>query len=208
MTESIRTFLIDLFQKSIDEILISDLLLVESITISGQDFEGEKLIISFQDLKNFKNLKYLEIANTYINSSVVNILSSLPYLENLIFKNCYFSKKIKNMGKLTQIKCIRVVGSQNCNYSFLNELIFVKKMYLSGIKLDDFQFFQNLNLDFLDVSGCSFQTVYGIDHLKVKNLIVGYSQYSRYRKKLLSLGIKIIVMADYREGYYIKKWVN
>ncbi len=208
VTESIRTFLSDVFQKNVNEILISDLLLVESLTINGKDFDGKKSVISFQDLRNFKNLKYLEVVNTYINSSVINIFSGLPYLENLIFKDCSFSKKIKNMGKLTQIKTLRIVDCQFFNPFFLEDLVFIKKIYLSGVILDDFQAFQHLDLDFLDVSCCFFKTVFGIDDLKVKCLIVGNSQYSRFRKKFSSLKIKIIVMADYREGYYIKKWIN
>ena len=112
------------------------------------------------------------------------------------------------MGKLTQVKNLRIVDCSLFDLAFLNELASIKKVYLSGMKLNDFQYFKTLHLDFLDIS-CSFLNgISGIDYLKVNHLIVSHSLYHSYKEKFDSLDAKIIVMADYREGYYIEKWVN
>ena len=57
LTQSIKDYLIDRFDKSINEIGYSDILEVESLTIDGKDENNERQSVSFSDLKLFKNLK-------------------------------------------------------------------------------------------------------------------------------------------------------
>lgn len=198
----------DVFDKGIQEILISDLLLVETLTIDGYDLDGNKQNISFQDLKNFKNLKYLEIANTFINSSVINILSHLLYLENIVFRNCSFSKKIKNMNKLRALRSVRIIECIDFDPLFISEMRSVKRLYLAGVSLYDFTVFQHLDLDSLDISYSQVKNINSIRQADVKNLIISHIQYEQFYADLDNLSFKIIVMADFEEGYYIEKWLH
>ena len=87
LTESINKYLKEVFQK--DEFLIADYLLIEYLTVDGKDYEGNKQKVSFKDLQNFKNLKYLEIADVVINDNLIDVLSDLDYLENVVFRNFF-----------------------------------------------------------------------------------------------------------------------
>lgn len=208
VTGSIKSFLLDVFDKDIQDILISDLLLVETLTIDGYDLDGNKQIISFQDLKNFKNLKYLEVANTFINSSVINILSHLLYLENIVFRNCSFSKKIKNMNKLYALRSLRIINCLDFDPLFISEIKTIKRLYLAGLSINDFTVFHQLDLDSLDISYSKVQSVSGIGKVNIKNLVISHIQYKRFCDDLDRLSFKIMIMADFEEGYYIEKWLH
>lgn len=207
VTDSVRTFIVDIFDKKIDDILISDLLLVETLTIDGKDFEGNRLVVSFQDLNFFKNLKYLEIVNCLINSSVINILSKMGYLENIIFRNCSFGKVNISINKL-KINCLKIIDCRGFNGLLIKDLSNVKRMYLAGVKLENFNCFENIELESLDISYSFLRNIDGINNLKTNYLVIGHSQYNKFKDKIELLKCKVMVMADYRDGYYIEKWLN
>ena len=206
-TESIQKFLCDIFKKNINDILISDLLLVESLTVDGEDFDGRKLNIYFQEIKEFKNLKYLEISNTLINNNIINILSKLSYLENVVFRNCTISKQIKDMNKLTNITNLRIDNCYNFDLSFIKNLSNIKRLSLSGIKKIDFSVFK-YQLYSLDISKCFLNDFVNIDIINVNTLIISKREYELLINKNLKYNYHIIVMADPSDGYYIEKWIN
>ncbi len=206
-TESIQKFLCDIFKKNINDILISDLLLVESLTVDGEDFDGRKLNIYFQEIKEFKNLKYLEISNTLINNNIINILSKLSYLENVVFRNCTFSKQIKDMDKLTNITNLRIDNCYNFDLSFIKNLSNIKRLSLSGIKKIDFSVVK-YQLYSLDISKCFLNDFENIDIINVNTLIISKREYELLINKNLKYNYQIIVMADPSDGYYIEKWIN
>lgn len=206
-TESIQKFLCDIFKKNINDILISDLLLVESLTVDGEDFDGRKLNIYFQEIKEFKNLKYLEISNTLINNNIINILSKLSYLENVVFRNCTISKQIKDMNKLTNITNLRIDNCYNFDLSFIKNLSNIKRLSLSGIKKIDFSVFK-YQLYSLDISKCFLNDFENIDIINVNTLIISKREYELLINKNLKYNYHIIVMADPSDGYYIEKWIN
>lgn len=207
-TVSINEFLYNTFHKDLSELLISDLLLVEALTIDGKSLEGKRQVISFQDLKNFKNLKYLEIANTLINNSILSILADMPYLENLIFRNCTFSKQVKNMNQLVRIRSLKIIDCNGFDLHFISALSQIQRIYLAGMKLNSFRKFRNMDLESLDVSYCSLRTLTGMKDFHTNHLIVNENQYQLIKKSKISVSFRLIVMADFREGYYIKKWVH
>ncbi len=206
ITDSIKDFLVDAFSKKIDDILISDLLLVESLTIDGKDFDGKRQIISFQDLKQFKNLKYLEICNTLVTNNSINIISQIVCLENIIFRNCTFSKNVENLNKLTNIKSIKIYKCKKFNISYINKIINIKRIYLSNILISDIKQFSSLNLISLDVSNCIVENFDGVNNLNIKNLVISKRQYFDYKNYFMKCNFKIMILSDI--GYYIEKWLN
>ena len=207
-TNSIRTYLEDIFNKSVEDILISDLLLVETLTIDGRDDGGKKTFVSFQDLYYFKNLKFLEIKNCYVGNSVINMLSRMNYLRNIIFRNCSFGKNVVNLNRINRINCLKIIDCKGFNDLLINKLAGVKRLYLAGIRLDNFNCFIGVGLQSLDVSCSFFKNIDGISRLDTNYLVLGKSQYNKFKRYFDLLKCKIMVMADYREGYYIEKWIN
>ena len=94
LTGSIQQFLVDVFSKNIEKVGYSDLLLVESLTIDGKSSDGKRQFICFDELKLFKNLKYLELRNMVISNYMIDILKEITYLQNIVFMNCTFRKSI------------------------------------------------------------------------------------------------------------------
>ncbi len=85
-TESIKNLLEELFQKQCNDIKISDILLIHSLNVDSLDFDNNKIMVVFDEIKRFRNLRYLEICNINITDDVINTLLSLPYLESIIFR--------------------------------------------------------------------------------------------------------------------------
>lgn len=206
VTDSIKSFLEDTFDKDVKDILISELLSVEALTIDGKDLNGNKILVAFQDIKNFKNLRYLEIANTGINSSVINILSSMIYLESVVFRECYFSKKIKNIKKIAYINSLRVINCSDFD-TFISELSGVKRFYLAGSEFNDLSCFNGYELESLDISSSVVHNFCGVENLCTNNLIISHSQYQQFSDKIDNLTFRVMIMADFHEGYYIEKWI-
>lgn len=206
ITNSIKRFLEDSFVKKIDDILISDLLLVESLTINGRNYDGERETISFQDLNNFKNLKYLEVANTLITNSAINIFAHCNYLEKIIFRNCTFSKQITSLEALTNIKGISIYKCKKFNISFIKDILNIKRVFISGVSIPNVETFIGISLCSLDISGAIVTNFNHLEELSLNNLIISDEQYSSNKEKILECNYKIMIMAS--DGYYIKKWIN
>lgn len=205
-TTSIITFLEEAFKKDPTNLSLSESLLVESLTLNGKDYNGKKQTISFQDLKEFQNLKYLEVANTLLTSSAINILSKITYLEKLILRNCTFSTRLNDIDKLTNIKSIKIYNCKGFNPSYLATLINIKRIFLSKIEINDISIFYELNLHSLDVSSSIIRNWKDTQKLQTKNLIINENQYLENKEEIEKCKFKIMIIAT--DGYYIKKWLN
>ncbi len=207
VTESIREFLKASFNKDPKDLLISDALLVEFITLDGMDYEGHTVDTSFNDLRYFKNLKYLEVCNTMISNASINILSSFDRLESVVFRNCTFSKSIRNFNKLTNIKCIRIINPKNFSLNYISNLNNLKRVYVSSCFIPSLKPINKLILDALDISN----TKLGSDSFKyinTKYLVISKDEYLKYENSILKLNCKVMVMGDKTCGYFIEKWIN
>ncbi len=207
VTNSIREYLISSFNKDPKDLLISDALLVEFITLDGMDYDGHTCDTSFNDLKYFKNLKYLEVSDTMVSNAAIDIISSFARLESVVFRNCTFSKNIKDFNKLTNIKCIRIINPKNFDLNYISKLNNLKRIYVSNSNIPSLRPISNLDLDALDISS----TKLGKDTFKfinTKYLVVSMDEFDKYKDSILKLKCKIMVMGDPRYGYYIEKWIN
>ncbi len=204
LTESINKYLKEVFQK--DEFLIADYLLIEYLTVDGKDYEGNKQKVSFKDLQNFKNLKYLEIADVVINDNLIDVLSDLDYLENVVFRNCKFD--INNMNKLKNIKSLRIINCKNFDLSYIVKLNNLERLYISDLTFQNLKKLSKLQLESLDISGCSINKILGINELNTNYLVISSNQFDKFKENILDLDIRVMVMADPSYGYYIEKWIN
>ncbi len=200
-------FLKDTFGKD-ENLLISDLLLVEYLTIDGKDFDNKKVKVSFEDLKVFKNLKYLEIANVTINNNIINILKDLNYLESIVFRNCKFGIGSKNLIKLSHVKNIRVISCEGFDISNINKMENLERLYISNDNITSLEKLKNLNLESLDISSCNIKSDTGLNKINVNYLVISNDQYNKFKKSIDKLKMKIMVMGDPSMGYYIEKWIN
>ena len=204
LTESINKYLKEVFQK--DEFLIADYLLIEYLTVDGKDYEGNKQKVSFKDLQNFKNLKYLEIADVVINDNLIDVLSDLDYLENVVFRNCKFD--INNINKLKNIKSLRIINCKNFDLSYIVKLNNLERLYISDLTFQNLKKLSKLQLESLDISGCSINKILGINELNTNYLVISSNQFDKFKENILDLDIRVMVMADPSYGYYIEKWIN
>lgn len=207
VTSSIKEFLHSAFRKDPKDLLISDALLVEFITLDGKDYEGHTVDTSFNDLKPFKNLKYLEISNCIINAASINIISSFNRLDSVVFRNCVFSKNLKSFNKLKNIKCLRIINPKNFNLNFISKLNNLKRIYISHSYIPSLKPIKDLSLDAFDIS----DTKLGHDtfkYLNTKYLVVSGDEFNKYKDSLLKLNCKIMIMGDPAYGYFIEKWIN
>lgn len=207
-TESINKYLEETFKKESKDLLITDVLSILFISVNGLDDDNKKLKIDYKDLELFKNLRYLEIADANITNKTIDILSELDYLENVVFRNCTFNRQVKNLDKLKNIKSIRILNCKNFDISFLKELNNLERLYISDKTLDNLSNFNTLKLEALDISECNLKNDLGLDKVKTNYLVLSREQYDEFKENILNLNMRIMVMADPRNGYYIEKWLN
>ena len=137
LTGSIQQFLVDVFSKNIEKVGYSDLLLVESLTIDGKSSDGKRQFICFDELKLFKNLKYLELRNMVISNYMIDILKEITYLQNIVFMNCTFRKSIITLNVLQSVNLIRVESCKNFRLDYIN----------------------NININYLTIAGSYIKTL-------------------------------------------------
>ncbi len=201
LTQSIKDYLIERFDKSIDEIGYSDILEVESLTIDGKDENNEKQSVSFSDLKLFKNLKYLEIRNTLLTTNLFNTLEDLPYLENLLLRKCTIRKSVSTINNLKNIIQLRINDCKNFNFELINELN-LANLTFENMQIQGFNLLKDNHINVLDISRAKFKNMNGIKKLSIDKLVIKNKDYTKYKKVLDNLKYELIVMADI--GYYIK----
>ena len=207
-TESISKYLEETFKKDSKDLLITDVLSILFISVNGLDDNNKKLKIDYKDLELFKNLKYLEIADANITNKTIDILSELEYLENVVFRNCTFNRQVKNLDKLKNIKSIRVLNCKNFDITYLKELDNLERLYISDKTLDNLNNFNTLKLEALDISECNLKNDLGLDKVHTNYLVLSGEQYNKFKEKILNLNMRIMIMADPSNGYYIEKWLN
>jgi len=201
LTQSIKDYLIDRFDKSIDEIGYSDILEVESLTIDGKDENNERQSVSFSDLKLFKNLKYLEIRNTLLTTNLFNILEDLPYLENLLLRKCTIRKSVSTMNNLNNIVQLRINECKNFSFELINELT-LASLTVENMQIQGFNLLKDNHINVLDISRAKFKNMNGIKKVSIDKLVIKNKDYTKYKKVLDNLKYELIIMADI--GYYIK----
>ena len=201
LTQSIKDYLIDRFDKSINEIGYSDILEVESLTIDGKDENNERQSVSFSDLKLFKNLKYLEIRNTLLTTNLFNILEDLPYLENLLLRKCTIRKSVSTMNNLNNIVQLRINECKNFSFELINELT-LASLTVENMQIQGFNLLKDNHINVLDISRAKFKNMNGIKKVSIDKLVIKNKDYTKYKKVLDNLKYELIIMADI--GYYIK----
>lgn len=205
LTKSIQSFLVDAFDKDIEQIGYGDLLLVEGLTINGKDYNQQRQLVSFNEIKLFKNLKYLELCNVVISNYMITILSEMSYLENIIFRNCTFRKSIVTLNNLKPLKQIRIEHCKNFRLEYINNLV-VDYLTISKCPIKNFSSLKNTKLCVLDISRAMVDNLYYLNDLDIRKLIISHDVYKSYSDMLTGLNIDLVVMA--RDGFYIESVIS
>ena len=205
LTESIKDYLIERFNKDVSEIGYADILHIESLTIDAKDEFNEKSPISFNDIKLFKNLKYLEIRNTLITTNLISILEDMPYLENLILRNCTIRKSVTTMNNLKKILQLRINNCKNFTFELINELNLVN-LTIENMQIQGFNYLKNNHINSLDISMAKLKNGNGLKKINVDKLVIKKKEYNKYKKILDNTKYNLIIMAD--KGYYIEIDLN
>lgn len=201
LTESIKDYLVEKFDKGISEIGYADILHIESLTIDGKDEFNEKSPISFNDIKLFKNLKYLEIRNTLITTNLISILEDMPYLENLILRNCTIRKSVTTMNNLRKILQLRINNCKNFNFELINELNLLN-LTIENMQVQGFNNLKNNHINSLDISMAKLKNANGLKKINIDKLVIKRKEYNKYKKILDNTKYDLIIMAD--KGFYIE----
>lgn len=201
LTESIKDYLVEKFDKDISEIGYADILHIESLTIDGKDEFNEKSPVSFNDIKLFKNLKYLEIRNTLITTNLISILEDMPYLENLILRNCTIRKSVTTMNNLRKILQLRINNCKNFRFELINELNLLN-LTIENMQIQGFNNLKNNHINSLDISMAKLKNGNGLKKINIDKLVIKRKEYNKYRKILDNAKYNLIIMAD--KGFYIE----
>lgn len=205
-TESIKNLLEDLFSKKCNDIKISDLLLVQSLTIDSLDFDNNKITVVFDEIKQFRNLHYLEICNIDITDNVINALLSLPYLETIVFRSCKFYNSISIINSDLKIRKMTVDSCQNFKFIYFSNLVSLKSITIKDTSINSFNGLRKIHLRYFEIIGRSVISRFSVSYLNVENFMLSKDIYDKYNSILTNLSSNIMVYAD--DGFYIEKRVN
>lgn len=201
ITKSIEDYLTEKFDKGVDEIGYADVLHIESLTIDGKNDFNEKIPVSFNDIKIFKNLKYLEIRNTQITTKLLSILEDMNYLENLILRNCTIRKSIVSMNNLKGILQLRINNCKNFSLELINDLplynLTLEKMQIQGLNN-----LKKSHIEVLDINKAKLKNGNGLKKINISKLVIKRKEYNKYKKVLDNTKYNVVVMAD--DGFYIE----
>lgn len=205
-TESIKTLLEDLFQKKCSDIKISDMLLVQSITVDSLDFNNNKIMVIFDEIKNFKNLRYLEICNIDITDSIIDSLLSLPYLESIVFRNCEFSNDLSIISNDLKIRKIMVDSCDKFKFIYFSNITSLKSIAIKDTVVNSFNGLKKIHLRYFEIIGDCSISRFSVSYLNVENFILSKNIYNKYINILSGFSSNIMVYAD--DGFYIEKQIN
>lgn len=203
LTSPIQQFLVDAFSKNIEKVGYSDLLLVESLTIDGKSSDGKRQFISFDELKLFKNLKYLELRNMVISNYMIDILKEITYLQNIVFMNCTFRKSIVTLNVLQSVNLIRVESCKNFRLDYINN-ININYLTIAGSYIKTLLPLRGSHINVLDISREDFGDLINLDELDLQKIVIGHDAYLKYKDFFMKSKIQVIVMAN--DGFYIEKF--
>ena len=192
LTSSIQQFLVDAFSKNIEKVGYSDLLLVESLTIDGKSSDGKRQFISFDELKLFKNLKYLELRNMVISNYMIDILKEITYLQSIVTLNV-----------LQSVNLIRVESCKNFRLDYINN-ININYLTIAGSYIKTLLPLRGSHINVLDISREDFGDLINLDELDLQKIVIGHDAYLKYKDFFMKSKIQVIVMAN--DGFYIEKF--
>lgn len=202
-TESIKCLLEDTFNKSSDDIKISDILLVQSLTIDSLNYDNKKVPLFLEEIKLFKNLRYLEVCNVCVDNEFINMLLYLPFVENVIFRNCDFSSKLSVIDSDIKLKRIMIDSCCGFKFAYFNNLTTLKSITVKNSNFSSFNGLRKIRLNYLEIIGNCFITRFSLSYLNVDKFVVSSNIYSKYKKMFAKVSSSVIVYSD--DGFYIKK---
>lgn len=164
---------------------------IESLTINRFDIDNEILMVDFNDLKFFNNLKELIINDCIITNKEIEIISNLKQLSNLLLLNCDIVEDIKE--NLLKLKLQNLVlDNVNINLDILSE-IYLKKITFKNIDINKELFIVSHEID---IKNCNIED---INYLKIDNynkVTISIFQYKKYKNFFDHYKEKLVIFEE------------
>lgn len=205
-TESIKNLLEDTFKKRCENIKISDILLVQNLTIDSLDYDNNKIPVFLDEIKKFKNLRYLEMCNIFIDNDLINILLFLPYIENVIFRNCVFSDELSVIDSSIKLKRIMIDSCRGFKFIYISNIVTLKSITVKDSNFSSFNGLRRIPLSYLEIIGNCFISRFNISYLNVDKLMFSSNIYNKYKEKFKDCSSRLIIYSD--DGFYINAQIQ
>ena len=197
----LQLYLMNLLNKTDPLFTSQELQRVEDLYLNPIGISNVYNKIDFGILKNFPNLKKLEIYNSDINDDTISIISNLNNLETLMFNNCHISNvkgfyksKIKSLGfnncivndlesigLMKSINCIKLINMTLREINFLDNLPHLIEVDLSYSNLIDtsilyhFILIEKLSINNSNIMDLDFVNKYS----GIKEISISRDQYEK-----------------------------
>ena len=174
-----------LLKRNNEELTNEDLDKVKKIVLSGQNFDGEKIICDFNDFIYLKNLESCTLEFFDITDEIISILESLKNLNTLTLNHCKFVvNEIKNASISTLIishvdtsnvpkliecgnlETIQFISTGIVDITNFTELKSLKNVYIYNSETKNFSTIKELpNLERLGLDGTKIDDEHVLDEI-------------------------------------------
>lgn len=174
----------------IENITEENLKEIESIEISGRDYNNDSQLVEFNDLKLFSNLKNLIISFCTIDDEAIDIISSFE-LNNLSFISCEFYDTTTSITNLNTNN-IYISNCYNLDISLLENTEFNE----INISTESINKEMNFISNKLNLEHSSIEDVNLLKNLNINELIISKTEYEQNPSLYDSFNYNVTIMND------------
>lgn len=175
---------------------------IDSLEISGRDFNNDYQEVDFNDLKYFPNLKNLSIEFCTIDYNSIEIIKSFE-LKNLSLISCEFDSDLDNIKSINTEN----IYISNC-YDFELSFIENKEYNVVNISTETISEPLKISCNKLNLEHCEIDNPEILKGLPIKELIISTFQYEENPSIYENLGYRVTVMDEDSEFVYTKLGEN
>lgn len=179
-----------------ENITQDDLEKIDSLEITGKDFNNDPQTVDFNDLKLFPNLKNLSIEYCTIDYEAIDIIKDFE-LKNLSFISCEFDSDISNIRSINT-ENIYISNCYDFEFSFLER----KEFNEVNISTETIREKLNINCNKLNLEHCEIERTEALQDINIKELVISILQYELNPTAYENLGYKVTVMDEDSEFVY------
>ena len=173
----------------LDNLKKEDLEKIDSLEITGRDFNNDPQTVDLNDLKYFPNLKNLSIEFYTIDYDSIMILKEIE-LDNLSFSSCEFIG-VNDVFKELNTTNIYISNCYDFDISFLGSKEY-NIVNISTEKINDMK----INANKLNLEHCEIQKPEILKDLLIKELTISTNQYEQNPTIYDNLGYKVKIMDE------------
>ncbi len=182
----------------LEDIVQEDLEKIDTLEITGKDFNNDPQTVNFSELKLFPNLKNLSIEYCTIDYDVIENIKNIE-LKNLSFISCEFDSDIENI-KSINTENIYISNCYDFDFSFIEN----KEFNEVNISTETIRERFNINCNKLNLEHCEIENPEVLKNLNIKELVISTIQYEENPTIYESLEYTVTIMDEDSEFVYTK----